>query len=197
MNKIVVLKFKEEFDYWLKGGSLWYKYGNDKEWRFLETDSSEINHVFNPYNVKILINDELSEFRKAVADGEVVQYYVDGFIGWQDVKSIKQPCMHPDSFRIKSEEPKFKEDAWVRERGNIYKFSDLLSDWTYELLSKSCELWEPKAGEFCWFWNESETHPTLAVFTNKSLGLYYSDISNDGFDFCEPFIGELPTSLKG
>ena len=53
MNKVVILKFKEEFDYWLKGGSLWYKYGNDKEWKFLEADNSEINHVFNPYNVKI------------------------------------------------------------------------------------------------------------------------------------------------
>lgn len=206
MNKVVILKFKEEFDYWLKGGSLWYKYGNDKEWKFLEADSSEINHVFNPYNVKILINDELSEFRKALADGEIVQYYVDGFTGWQDVKSIKQPCMHPDSFRIKLEEPKFKVGDWVRVKTGTFEYDGTAriskgvkqlskSDmWLFSENHYKCnpdkyiEHWQPKLGEWCIMY-DTEENPN-----SNSITLQKWDGKNKWKPI--PFIGQLPPYIK-
>jgi hypothetical protein len=199
MNKVVILKFKEEFDYWLKGGSLWYKYGNDKEWKFLEADSSEINHVFNPYNVKILINDELSEFRKALSDGEAVQYYVDGFAGWQGVKSLNQSCMHPTSFRIKPEEPKFQVGDWVRcydlgrelivqITGEYYPKDDAYLCSNGPRNTKFLEHWQPKLGEWCIMYDTDENPNASSVTLQKW----------DGKNKWKPipFIGQLPPYIK-
>lgn len=79
---------------------------------------------------------------------------------------------------------------------------------------KACELWQPKEDEWCWFWNNNEGHPDfgprLAKFMFKIDELQtpmdfpafhitkYKPI-NYGYtyDFCQPFIGELPTYLKG
>ena len=222
MNKVVILKFKEEFDYWLKGGSLWYKYGNDKEWKFLEADSSEINHVFNPYNVKILINDELSEFRKALSDGEAVQYYVDGFAGWQDVKSLNQSCMHPTSFRIKPEEPKFKVGDWVRVKTGTFEYDGTAriskgvkqlskSDmWLFSENHYKCnpdnyiEHWQPKKGEWCWFSIKNRI-PTIGQFLsietdgNRKYSATFPNTPHPFityYDYCEPFLGQLPSNLQ-
>ena len=52
-------------------------------------------------------------------------------------------------------------------------------------------LWQPKEGEWCWFWNGegiNSIDPFIARF-NKCSRL-------NAFDYCEPFIGELPSFLK-
>ena len=57
------------------------------------------------------------------------------------------------------------------------------------------ELWQPKVGEWCWFWDENYTTAILAKFENISNGLFVEYHGNI-FDYCEPFIGQLPTHIK-
>ena len=61
-------------------------------------------------------------------------------------------------------------------------------------------LWQPKEGEWCWFWNSA-----LGIWfisTLKDFGEYNNSIQyrcNSVYyicEKCEPFFGELPTSLK-
>ena len=67
------------------------------------------------------------------------------------------------------------------------------------MLVKDLELWEPKLGEWCWFWNFNEM-PTLEQFSkyhnlDDHLG-NYETLAVKLYQHCEPFIGELPTYLK-
>lgn len=57
------------------------------------------------------------------------------------------------------------------------------------------ELWTPEPGEWCWFWDEHYTSAILAKFENISNGLFLEHHGNE-FEYCEPFIGELPSNLK-
>lgn len=54
--------------------------------------------------------------------------------------------------------------------------------------------WHPKVGEWCWFWDENYTTAILAKFENISNGLFVEHHGNI-FEYCEPFIGQLPTHL--
>ena len=69
------------------------------------------------------------------------------------------------------------------------------------------ELWQPKVGEWCWFWSKSFPKPQLLPFRSYFRNDFYSTeygvtIFNEVlckcnyFDYCEPFIGQLPTNLK-
>lgn len=60
----------------------------------------------------------------------------------------------------------------------------------YELIP-----WTPEPGEWCWFWDEHYTSAILAKFENISNGLFLEHHGNE-FEYCEPFIGELPSNLK-
>jgi len=68
--------------------------------------------------------------------------------------------------------------------------------------ASDCELWQPKEGEYCWFWNnnEEETAVVSKFIEMDATGSYKSSIvfahCYISFDFCEPFIGELPSFLK-
>ena len=69
------------------------------------------------------------------------------------------------------------------------------------------KLWQPKVGEWCWFWSKSFPKPQLLPFRSYFKNSFYSTeygvtIFNEilcecnYFDYCEPFIGQLPTSIK-
>ena len=60
------------------------------------------------------------------------------------------------------------------------------------------ELWHPKVGEWCWFWNVTDFDaPTLSRFCGMQDKLFRCTNSKQNlFTHCEPFIGQLPTSLK-
>ena len=58
------------------------------------------------------------------------------------------------------------------------------------------ELWKPEVGEWCWFWNKGSSEPSLGQFKEEINGKYYVKRKIYAFDFCEPFIGELPSFLK-
>lgn len=80
------------------------------------------------------------------------------------------------------------------------------------LYSDEVELWHPKPNEWCWFWNkdmDTNQSPRLAQFHLMTEELqkpmdfpafyqtkYKATKLGYLYDFCEPFIGQLPTHLK-
>ena len=202
MNKQLIKKFKAEFDHWLDGGKLQAKFVYD-QWEEAPKDVFSYSTV----NFILVIDDEYVEFRKALAEGKTIQYYVDGFVGWQDVKSIEQSYMHPDSFRIKPDVPKFKVGDWVVHNGVIKQVTmtvnGLINSLDKQLAvikkEESLELWKPKSNEYFWYKNDlvkfDKTPTNAGVLLQSIRGCSYYP-SEDFKDFCEPFIGQLPTILK-
>ena len=106
----------------------------------------------------------------------------------------------------------FKVGDWVRhiESNNIYKINGFsmhgqtkgfiqIPD-EYNLVPQSeCELWQPKEGEWCWFW-DNFNNPFIGKFVARDGDNYqYKHTKNDKVYSaykCEPFVGELPTFLK-
>ncbi len=72
------------------------------------------------------------------------------------------------------------------------------------LYSDEVKLWVPEPGEWCWFMNKDRI-PTLSQFvefhedTNKYFATYPNKPNSFGayYTKCEPFIGKLPSDLKG
>ena len=233
MNKELIKKYKDEFDHWLNGGELlgrrmvadpndgeesytiWYKVDSVDSWMMSNLLSKQQN------NLQLIINDEYVEFRKALAEGKIIQQFNTTYTPhtWTNViydKDIK--FSNNIAYRVKPEEPKFKIGDWVRllKTNKIYKVSRVISN--TELFLEltvsdnykssahiaSCnmntindiELWQPKENEWCWFWNFRDTEPKFKQF-NKMLGKKYGTKTQAGesFEFCEPFVHKLPTLL--
>jgi hypothetical protein len=55
--------------------------------------------------------------------------------------------------------------------------------------------WQPKEGEWCWFWDERNTCARLAKFAIFKDDAYH-DHTHNGWENCAPFVGELPEHLK-
>ena len=186
MNKELIKKYKAEFDHWLNGGKLLQKQINlaiPAEWEeFLEDWDWPIDKLI------VIINDEYVEFRKALAEGNTIQYYeciyqhemdvnLDRY-DWLDWKS----ATHSSSFtktlkyRIKPEEPKFKVGDWVVNKTSkqriVKKITSIYSDTVTVgdtevginvMLINDLELWKPEKGEYCWFWNKGTTITILEL----------------------------------
>jgi molybdopterin converting factor small subunit len=78
MNRELIKKYKKEFDYWLDNpDNLLFKSNIDKESKWRKFDDSGDDWTWtHHYNdkVKIVINDEYVEFRKALAEGKTIQF---------------------------------------------------------------------------------------------------------------------------
>ena len=55
--------------------------------------------------------------------------------------------------------------------------------------------WQPEPGQWCWFWDSKDFAPWLGQFEQMNARKY-RDTESRNWDFCEPFIGELPSYLK-
>ena len=66
------------------------------------------------------------------------------------------------------------------------------------LHSNFAKLWQPKPNEWCWFWSVTNFDaPTLSKFYDMQDKLFKCTNSKQNlFTHCEPFIGQLPTSIK-
>jgi hypothetical protein len=124
----------------------------------------------------------------------------------------------------------FKVGDWVRYKdGSVVKLVQKLNDTcTKETLFRTrkdleflkdmgAELWQPKEGEWCWFYNKTRDIPVLRMFSHfnekavpqtdnyewigdEKIYKCFRDIyksSTVGYWIAEPLIGELPLSLKG
>ncbi len=119
MNKSLIKKYKPEFEHWLAGGTILYKHKNSLAWRTTDCWDYEIEYV-----QAIIINDKYVEFRKALAEGKIVQYNFGNYginrkdfpNTWKDLDTsvgILADRAYPDNYRIKPEEPQFKVGDWV------------------------------------------------------------------------------------
>ena len=203
MNKELIKKYKAEFDHSLYGGKLQVKFVNDP-WE----EAPEDIFSYSTVNFVLVIDDEYVEFRKALVEGKTIQYYVDGFVGWQDVKSLNQSYMHPNSFRVKPERHKFKVGDWVIYNGEYKQVTKAVDGYIDSLdnqvavimKEESLELWEPEDGKYFWYKNDlvkfHETQINLGLLLESARGCSYYPAEKNFEDYCEPFIGQLPTILK-
>ena len=69
------------------------------------------------------------------------------------------------------------------------------------LYSDEVKLWQPKVGEWCWFWNRDKPNKTklkqlYSINYEHDVHWTYKTIDCKTYQHCEPFIGQLPTHLK-
>ena len=113
---------------------------------------------------------------------------------------------------VTPEEPKFKVGDWVVNKTSkqriVKKITSIYSDTVTVgntevginvMLINDLELWQPQLGEWCWFWDSDNFPPKLRQFKRLILSNKYKYESCQKFtyDYCEPFLGKLPTTLKG
>ena len=219
MNKELIKKYKVEFNYWLNGGELLYSYIDDKLlWKSMDEIDKNTYPVYirNPFQLSehhiIIINDKYVEFRKALAEGKIVEVAVDyndidGYI-WKSVEDDEFHHFNIDEIRIKPEAPKFKAGDWVAHNG-VYKQVTKAVDGLIDSLDnqvavimkdESLELWEPNEKEYFWYKNDlvkfHETQKNLGLLLQSARGCSYYPAEKNFEDFCEPYIGKLPSNLK-
>lgn len=58
------------------------------------------------------------------------------------------------------------------------------------------EYWQPKEGEWCWFWSEGDLTPDLMQFSciGADGKTYLSGFA--GYEYCEPFTNRLPSLIR-
>jgi hypothetical protein len=56
--------------------------------------------------------------------------------------------------------------------------------------------WQPKPGEWCWFWDENDVGVFIIQQFSRIVGEGYCGTTGTRWDNCAPFIGELPEHLK-
>ncbi len=116
-------------------------------------------------------NDEYAEFRKALADGKTIQYYVDSFVGWQDTKTFDNTFDLPNSYRIKPDSPNLKKGDWftvnslAHVASGVYQVDEEIEiRQDYLLIKKGNHIlewneitkWEPQENELCLFWDNGQ-----------------------------------------
>lgn len=186
MNKELIKKYKAEFDHWLNGGKLQARFVYD-QW----VEAPKDIFSFNAVNFVLVIDDEHVEFRKALAEGKIVEFKHPrvGYDKWEIVtpEHLFQSVVPGREYRIKPEEPKFKVGDWVIFEDNtkhkiteINKFSYTFNNnfscgfETHTVLSM--KHWKPKKDE-------------LVILKNKNDII--SIIKYNGETNVHPFIGEI------
>ena len=171
-----------------------------------------------PIESLLVINDKYVELRKALAEGKTVEadvnYWSHPSTSVQNWKRCPQDSFHKyslESLRIKPIE--FKLGDWITNHGKLvvcvtktdtefvyFKPINKDSEGSLYLLkdkqfSNNIELWQPKPNEWCWFWDIPKSkHASIAQFKELYKGKFKS--ANFTWNFCAPFIGELPPHLK-
>ncbi len=227
MNKELIKKYKAEFDHWLNGGAIQAFYKQDDEPKWWTDDDSiyydNFSHIISKSlgldDVIIVIDDEYIEFRKALVEGKTIQIAGLNPVAHPTIYKNSYVDMEGDLFdkaielyRIKSEEPKFKECDWVIHNGEYKKVTKVIDgcidslDNQPAVISKFdvLELWKPKNNEYFWYKNDlvkfDETQTNAGLLLQSVRGCSYYGCSyypSENFeDFCEPFIGNLPSNLK-
>ena len=211
MNKAVITQYKDVFDFWLKSGTVLYRYKQDSD--FLDLGWMEMSDTANFFSANCFYvqDDKYAKYRKALADGKTIQYNPCGGMpdAWEDMRPIDTFNRDVRHYRIKPDKPPFKVGDWIR----IKAFNKVLQLSPYTTSTElSCiefngqqyflddiELWKPKINEWCWFWNNDNEVPFLCQLagTDRHIRKYlaHNDYTGNRFQFCEPFIGTLPTNL--
>lgn len=213
MHKELIKKYKAEFNHWLNDGKLQAKF-NGNSWIEAPKDIFAFNYVAN---FILVIDDEYVEFRKALAEGKVVQYNFGNYginrkdfpNTWKDLDlsiGILADRACPENYRIKPEEPKFKVGDWIRDLRDNSVFQINSENFNLKLSTTNGVYihWQPKQGEWCWFSVKNKI-PTIGQFLtietdgNRKYSATFPNTPHPFityYDYCEPFLGQLPTNLQ-
>ena len=200
MNKQLINKYKLEFDHWLNGGSVLIN--SDLGWCPIATEFTWSCNI--SVDALFVINDEYSEFRKALAEDKVIEYLGQSSNVWHEVQE-PDFNLHPTCYRIKPDEPKFKVGDFVRYahstparaleinniNGNRYYFTNS----EMSCLEHELEPWTPVKGEWCWFYDKASKYSHLAQF-NEMYKNKFRSTTDTPWQFCEPFLNSRPSYLK-
>ena len=197
MNLNLIRKYETEFLHMLHGGKL--KYFTGKEW--LTYSGVELWTASN--DLKIIIDDQYVEFRKALADGKTIEErYYTPTDHWG--KHLSGFAVSPKMLRIKPKESEFKIGDWITVNGPTGPFTECISgiaDDTYTLsgtnicYKSQASKWEPKEGEVCIFWDIGNMGAVITkLMYIMSTGTYRTEHSY--WDNCMPFTGALPPHIK-
>ena len=208
MNKELIKKYKAEFDHWLNGGKLLHKdeFGN---WE----NSRDIWDLRTESIKAIVINDSYSIYRKAMAEGQIVQEQDYFNKQWLDMKTDDfhgaSDTQYEGVYRVKPERHKFKVGDWVIHNGVVKRVTKAIDGYIDSLdnevavimKEESLELWEPKEEEeYFWYKNDlvkfDEIKTNCGTLLNSVRGCSYHTAEANYKEYCEPFIGQLPTSIK-
>lgn len=66
---------------------------------------------------------------------------------------------------------------------------------TYSAEYTDFKPWQPQPGEWCWFWNDDNTLVLSQFAHGLSNGAKFTS-KNLMYQYCEPFIGQLPPILQ-
>jgi hypothetical protein len=211
MNKELIKTYKSEFNHWLNGGNVQVYYKKDDEQKWWTDEESiacdgndNFSHIMQnslePEDVLIVIDDSYSIYRKAMAEGKIVQEQDYFNKQWLDMKTDDfhgaSDTRYEGVYRIKPEGPKFKTGDFVIHNGvakivtkAVDGYIDSLDNEVAVIMKEeSLELWEPNEGEWCIMYDIGEypdaNSVTLQRWNNKSK---WKPI---------PFIGKLPPYIK-
>lgn len=208
MNKELINKYKPEFDHWLNDGSILVKYVNKNQAESGYKDWHEDNNVFESnLDYLIIINDQYSIYRKALAEGKTIEYLGQSSNLWHEVP---EPIfiLPPTCYRIKPDEPKFKVGDFVTPLNrdincSVWKIDKVLSCNTLAsgiilLDPRTVQLWTPVKGEWCWFYDNpnKDKYCNLFQFGGESNERCFKTNCGTPWNFCEPFLNSLPSYLK-
>ena len=189
MNKELIKTYFEEFKHWLNGGKVLSKYTLTPTWSNCQSEDIWRIPDKNISKVLIVIDDEYVEFRKALAEGKIVEVAtdyndVDGYI----CKSIEDKEFHYfniDEIRIKPERHKFKTGDWVIHNGVAKRVTKAVDGYIDSLdnevavimKEESLELWEPEDEKYFWYKNDlvrfHETQANLGLLLESARGCSY------------------------
>lgn len=220
MNKELIKTYFKEFEHWINGGNVQAFYKKDDEPRWYTDDeliscddvdnfTNIIQNSLGPEDVLIAIDDYYQEFRIALAEGKIVEY-----LGYKNEwKNLTENCRKLEGIqlkelKVKPERHKFKVGDWVVHNG-VHKqvtkaidgYIDSLDNQVAVIMKEeSLELWEPKEEEYFWYKNDlvkfHETQKNLGLLLQSARGCSYYPAEKNFEDYCEPFIGKLPSNLK-
>lgn len=207
MNKELIKTYFEEFKHWLNGGKIISKYTLTHTWN--DCQNEEIWRIpdKNISKVLIVIDDEYVEFRKALVEGKTVEY-LDFRDEWRNLKENCRKLEGVDlsRLRIKPDVSKFKVGDWVIHNGVIKQVTkavdgliDSLDNQVAVIMKEeSLEPWKPKQGDYFWYKNDlvkfHETQTNAGLLLQSARGCSYYPAEENFEDFCEPYLGRLPSN---
>ena len=212
MNKELIKTYFKEFEHWINGGKVLSKYTLLPEWSDCQNEDIWRIPDENISKVLIVINDEFVEFRKALAEGKIVQYNFGNYginrkdfpNTWKDLNlsiGILADRACPENYRIKLDEPKFQIGDWITDGIEVWQHKEncKVKD------QSSWSLWKPKTGEWCWVYDDITKVPVLRKFVcfdnDFNAPLKHIVENHDGsstlpYKHIEPFIGVLPLKIE-
>ena len=88
----------------------------------------------------------------------------------------------------------FKIGDWIVEPNrNRVRLNEVPESGSY--YAEDCVLWQPQPNEWCWFWNDDNTLVLAQFAHGLSNGAKFTS-KNLMYQYCEPFIGQLPSILQ-